>query len=63
MKRNAQLSSIENDALDLRDNAELFAESASNLKKQMIKKKILMIGGIILAVIVVALIIILPIVL
>lgn len=57
------MSSIENDALDLRDNAELFAESASNLKKQMLKKKILMIGGIALAAVVIILVIVLPIVL
>lgn len=63
MKRASQLESIENDAIELRDNAEIFKDSAADLKKKMMCKKVSMIVGICVAVVVVVLIIVLPIVL
>ena len=63
MKRASQLESIENDAIELRDNAEIFKDSAADLKKKMLCKKISMIAGIIAAIIVIACAIIIPIVL
>ena len=63
MKRASQLESIENDAVELKDNALLFAESSKDLRKKMMCKKVSMIVGICVAVVVIALVIILPIVL
>ena len=58
MKRASQLETIENEAVELRDNAELFAESSKELKKKMMCTKISMIAGICVAVVVIIVIIV-----
>ena len=61
MRRASQLESIENEAMELRDNAAAFERDTDDLKKKMLCKKLSMTIGIVVAIIAVVLAIVIPI--